>query len=81
MKFFGTPILVAGVVGLVSQALACDFGATLNSFQYCAGNLKDGGKEVCRYNGYGDNTGYCKFSRVTSSMTSLCVAKLIPVSL
>ena len=77
MKF----ILVASVVGLASQTLACQFGATLNDFQYCAGNLKDNNNVVCRYNGYGDNTGYCKFLRDTSSMTSLHVAKLTPVSL
>lgn len=81
MKFFGAPILVASVIGFASQIVACQFGATLNDFQYCAGNMKDNNKEVCRYNGYGDNNGYCKSLGDTGSIVSLHVAKLTTVSL
>jgi hypothetical protein len=57
------PILAAA---FASSTIACQFGATLNDFQYCSGNLKDNNVIVCRYNGYGDNTGYCESTTLSS---------------
>jgi len=60
--FFNT--LTVALLTLASTTLACvDYGVSINQFQYATANLKDNGVTICKYNGYGDNTGYSKSIR------------------